>query len=998
MMKLILLLLLISGSVLAQTATLRGVITDETGAVVPSATVTANGTSGTKSVTTGNDGAYLITGLPGGDYTVQASAPDLVLPQTARITLNSGIRTLNLQLRVAATAQQVTVEDIGAPVVTVDSSNNASATILKGAELDALSDDAEDLQADLLALAGPSAGPSGGSIFVDGFSGGQLPAKESIREIRINQNPFSPQFDRIGFGRIEILTKPGTDKLRGAVSYNYMGDFWNSRNPYAAQKAPLKLNEFRGNLGGSLNHRTSFTFDGSRELVDNGSIVNAVVLDPATLAITPYTAVPAALQRRTQINPRIDYQINSNNTLTVRYMFLRNDIREAGIGSFDLPSRAYHVQNPNQVIQATETAVFGATVNETRFQYNRSTIEAVPKVQSPTIQVLGSFNGGGTTVGHLIYTQNNYELQNYTTTVHGGHAIKFGLRTRTQLVDSVSPQNFNGTFTFTGGQAPVLDPNFQPVLDPSGQEVMTTIQSIDRYQRTLRLQRLGYSAMQIQELGGGASQFTISTGNPEISGSQTDVGAFAGDEWKVRPNFTLNLGLRYEVQTNIHDRSDWAPRVGLAWAPGGSANKPAKTVLRAGFGIFYDRFALNNTLTARRYNGIVQQQYVVPNPDFFPAVPPASSLPTFGVPQVIQKVDSGLRAPYTTQSALTVERQLPAGSTLAVTYTNSGGVHILRSLDINAPLPGMYNPGDPGSGVFPLGTSNPLFLMTSSGVYNQHQLTVNINSRVNRRIALTGFYGLNQARSNSDGLGTFPANPYDYAGEYGPAATDIRHAVNVSGSIDTKWNFRFSPLLTIQSGPPFNITSGSDLYGTTLFNGRPGIATDPNKPGLIRTEYGLLDPNPTPDEQILSRNYGRGPGQMYLNLRMAKTFGFGPERGGAGRGSPRGPGGGGPGGPGGGGGFGGGAPATNHRYNMSISLSVRNFLNHTNPGPIIGNITSPLFGQANQMAAGGGFGPGVGGGGGGAGPGGGGGGGGGGVGFSENANNRRLEMQVRLTF
>jgi hypothetical protein len=190
MMKLILLLLLLSVSLLAQTATLRGVITDETGAVVPAATVTVNGAGGTKSVTTGNDGAYLITGLPGGDYTVQASAPDLVLPQAAKITVNSGIRALNLQLRVATTAQQVTVEDIGAPVVTVDSSNNASATILKGADLDALSDDVEDLQADLVALAGPSAGPSGGSIFVDGFSGGQLPAKESIREIRINQNPF----------------------------------------------------------------------------------------------------------------------------------------------------------------------------------------------------------------------------------------------------------------------------------------------------------------------------------------------------------------------------------------------------------------------------------------------------------------------------------------------------------------------------------------------------------------------------------------------------------------------------------------------------------------------------------------------------------------------------------------------------------------------------------------------------------------------------------------
>jgi hypothetical protein len=661
-MKLILSLLALSCSLSAQTTTLRGVVTDETGAVIPSATVTVNG-PGARSVTTGNDGSYSITGLPAGDYTVLASAPDLVLPQPAKVFLSTGSRTLNLQLKVAATVQQITVEeDRAAPTVSVEAANNAGAVVLKGADLDALADDREDLQADLLALAGPSAGPSGGTIFVDGFSGGELPPKESIREIRINQNPFSPEYDRIGFGRIEVLTKPGTDKLRGAASYNYMGDFWNSRNPYAAEKAPLRLNEFRGNLSGSLNHRTSFTFDGSRELIDNGSIVNAVLLDPGTLAITPYTAVPAAIQRRTQINPRVDYQLNSKNTLTVRYSYLRNDIREAGIGSFDLPSRAYHVQNPNQTVQTTETAVLGATVNETRFQYNRVSIEMTPNVQSPMIQVLGSFNGGGATTGHALSTQNNYEFQNYTTTIHGAHAIKFGVRTRTQLIDSVSPQNYNGTFTFTGGQAPALDANFQPVLDPSGQPVLTTIQSIDRYQRTLQMQQLGYSPAQIRALGGGASQFTITTGNPEISGNQTDVGAFVGDEWKLRTNFTLNLGVRYETQTNIRNWSDWAPRVGLAWAPGGSAKKQPQTVLRAGFGIFYDRFGLNNTLTARRYNGIVQQQYVVPNPDFYPVIPPPSTLATFGVPQVIQEVDSSLRAPYTMQSAFTVERQLPASS------------------------------------------------------------------------------------------------------------------------------------------------------------------------------------------------------------------------------------------------------------------------------------------------------------------------------------------------
>jgi hypothetical protein len=151
-----------------------------------------------------------------------------------------------------------------------------------------------------------------------------------------------------------------------------------------------------------------------------------------------------------------------------------------------------------------------------------------------------------------------------------------------------------------------------------------------------------------------------------------------------------------------------------------------------------------------------------------------------------------------------------------------------------------------------------------------------------------------------------------------------------------------SPFVVAQSGAPFDITSGSDLFGTTMFNGRPGLATDASKPGLVRTAYGLLDPNPTVGERVLSRNYGRGPGQFNMNLRIAKSIGFGRELGGgeqrpasAGQGATL--------AAASGRGLGGliGSPSTPHRFNLSIGLSVRNLLNHTNPGPIVGNITSP---------------------------------------------------------
>lgn len=183
--------------------------------------------------------------------------------------------------------------------------------------------------------------------------------------------------------------------------------------------------------------------------------------------------------------------------------------------------------------------------------------------------------------------------------------------------------------------------------------------------------------------------------------------------------------------------------------------------------------------------------------------------------------------------------------------------------------------------------------------------------------------------------------------------------------------------MTVQSGPPFDITTGSDFYGTTIFNARPGIATDALKPGVVQTQYGLLDPNPTPDEKLVPRNFGRGPGLISVNMRLGKTFGFGGERGGSRASSGNDGRGGGPAVMASGRGLGAfiGPASTNQRYNLSISMSARNLLNHTNPGPIIGNVTSPLFGRANQVA-----------------------GNLNGEGFSELANNRRLEMQLRFTF
>ncbi|MEO7142892.1 MAG: carboxypeptidase regulatory-like domain-containing protein, partial [Bryobacteraceae bacterium] len=509
---------------------LHGQVTDESGAIIPGATVTVTGVGVTKTATVDNRGNYSVVGLTPGTYTVRAVSPGLELGTTPAAVINPGaIATLNLQLRVATAKQEVTVQDNGGPSVSTEASNNAGALVLRGVDLEALPDDPDDLQSDLEALAGPSAGPSGPQMFIDGFTGGRLPPKESIREIRINQNPFSAEYDHVGFGRIEIFTKPGTDKYRGQAFFNFGDTTFNARNPFGpSEKAPFQTKNFGGNFSGPFSKRASFFLDFERRQIDDDAIINATTLDTNfnPLPVSQYLATP---QRRTTISPRLDYQLNSTNTLMARYTFTRNDQQNAGVGQFSLPSAGYNTLTDEQSAQVTETAVLGLkAINETRFQYIHSLVSELAANTLPTISVLQSFNGGGAQVGKSYDYQNHYEIQNYTSLNLGTHSWKFGVRVRSITEDSISPQNFGGTFTFSGGQAPVLDANNQPVLGETAQ-----ISSLESYRRTLLFQQLGYPMAQIRLLGGGPSQFSLSGGNPTAAVDQTDIGLFIGDDWRA---------------------------------------------------------------------------------------------------------------------------------------------------------------------------------------------------------------------------------------------------------------------------------------------------------------------------------------------------------------------------------------------------------------------------------------------------------------------------------
>jgi Carboxypeptidase regulatory-like domain/TonB dependent receptor len=955
-------------------ASLRGTITDPSGALVPEALVQLRGPGGEQRKTTDTSGQYTFPTLASGKYNVRVIAKGFTLGQKQALDV-SGATVFDFQLTIEAESQVINVEDeANKTAVNTDPSSNGGALVLGQKELQALSDDPDELSQQLQAMAGPGAGPEGGQIYIDGFTGGNLPPKSSIREVRINSNPFSAEYDRTGFGRIEIFTRPGTNTLHGQVFFQYNDQYFNSRSPLYVQSSslpPYKNLFFGGNLSGPIKKdKASFTLDFERRDITENAFILATDLNSS---LFPQTVNQALLtpQTRTTISPRMDYAINANNTLVVRYQNVHIGLDNQGAGSFNLPSTAYNQSTTEQDVQATETAVLSPTlINEARFQYMRTTSAYSGAGDAPSISVLDAFTSGSATVGNSNNHTNKSELSNMTTLTHGTHTIKWGARLRQSFNNDVTVNNFNGTFTFLGGPGEAFDANGQPV--PGTSVELTALQA---YQLTLLLQQQGLSAAQIRAAGGGASFFSMGAGTPLTRVSQFDIGLYANDDWRIKPNLTLSYGLRYETQTNIGDFGDWSPRLGIAWGFDGRANKPAKTVLRAGFGVFYDRVPDTDTLNAIRYNGVTQESYLIPNPGFFPSVPSLSSLAGTVQPQTLQLLASDLRAPRTYQANIGVDRQINKYVRLSANYINSRGVHLLRQTDANAPLP--------GTDIYPYGDDTVRILTESVGFSRTSQFF--INPTVNyKKLFMFGFYALSYGEDDNEGL---PANPYNLRAEWGPSSFgDVRSRAVLGTGIPLPWKITATPFFNVSSGTPYNITTGlPDPDGDGNAVQRPALvdlSASACTGASLRFEpgFGCFNLNPTPGTHTIGRNAGRGPGVVNLSMRLSRTWGFGsfgesgtgdpnappPGMGGArngpGPGGPGGPGGGGP--PGGGppGGPGGGGPppglfgsSSPKRYNLTLSIMAMNVLNHPNFASPNGDLSSPFFGQSLSLQ--GGFGP-----------------------------------------
>ena len=425
-------------------ASLRGVVTDPSGALVPGALVQLRGPGGEQRATTDISGQYSFPSLRPGRYLVRVIVQGFSVSQKANLEITSPT-SLDVQLAIAAGAQVVNVEDEAGRVGT-DPASNASAIVLGEKELEALSDDPDELMQQLQAMAGPASGPNGGQIYIDGFGGRSLPAKSSIREVRINSNPLSPEYDKPGFGRVEIFTKPGTDKLRGQAFIQYNKEALNSRSPLLAQatRPPYQQRFYGLSLTGPIKkQKASFGFDFERRSIDENAFIYATALD-ANLNVQNINQGIVTPQMRTTITPRLDYMINPGNTLVVRYQDTRVELDKEGAGGFSLASKAYDQKNTENTVQLTETAVLSAkTINETRFQYMRTKLSNSGDNSIPAISVQGAFDGGGPQIGNSGNTNQRWELTNMTTRTHGAllQQLDQGLWPPHVQVGSAAPPN-----------------------------------------------------------------------------------------------------------------------------------------------------------------------------------------------------------------------------------------------------------------------------------------------------------------------------------------------------------------------------------------------------------------------------------------------------------------------------------------------------------------------------------------------------------------------------
>ena len=872
---------------------LSGTVQDSSGAVIPGADVKVDGdqgqtsgslsqTSGSLSQTSGSDGRFRLPCVAPGPHHLTVTAPGFV---TAVQDLSARFP-LDLHITLVP-SESITVEvDADAPTSQPPPGGINGAT-LSGAQLNTLADDPDDLQRELQQLAATGGGsPSGTVISVDGFQDDSpLPPKSSIARVEVNPDLFSaenrqPSYDG---GHIEIFTRPGAKNFHGSLFTTNSSHWMNARDPFSDAPAAIGKQRYGFTLNGPVRKQGSnFALALEHRSIDEFTVVNAITLDAAGNQISTVANVPVP-QRLWVGSARVDAQLGPKNIAFASYSANVNHLSNVGAGGTSLIETGYDSGLYDHILRFSNTTTLSPNLlHEGRVSIDfRGEID-VPNSSAPQVQVAGAFTGGGASIGQQRLHQVRTEWDDDFLYTHGKYSLKAGL----QLFDYVERQalttNFNGTYIFGGGTAPVLDSNNHATA------ATATITGIEQYRRTL-----------LSLPGGTPTQYSSVAGTAEVDFTEFYPAFFVQNDIKLRPDLSLSVGLRYFYASVPFQDSGFTPRFGLQWAPGGSKT----LVLKAHLGLFSGHSPNGLQATEAellRQDGTARVTSLVYNPTFGSPVTGGST-----VVHAVRTLAPNYNSNQSLSAELGADKTLPFGFTVSASLQSIRIWHQERTINVNTPLDG--SPTGPRPGALNL---NVLQLQSTGDGAGDIEFAGIGNQKLKAIQFFVGALRLHILSDADDNAFSTPQSSSSHAGEYSLDSGQSlwQNFANVAVHLPRK--VVLSSNYYGNGNQPFNITTGFDNNGDGDFNDRPQFAR-PGQAGAVATPFGMLVA--TGGFGVLARNRASLPWSFHVDANIQRAFALTRN------------------------------PKADHQQTLTANVRSSNLLNHTNVTAESGVLGSPLF-------------------------------------------------------
>ena len=737
------------------TGSIRVLVLDQSGAAIVGATlsvIAANAKPGTEArVAKANEqGEAIVDRLAPGKYLIQVESVGFETVQMADVNVRRGRQEKrDAVLPIAGYLEEVEVTRDK----TDQNLNDNFSSALTPEQIDALPDDEEEMAEQLQQMAGP-----GAVLRVNGFSGGRLPPKSQIAEIRFRFDPYSAENHEAGFPRVDIRTRPGNGNWRNNATFTFRDESMNARNAFAPEKTPEQARRYQYSMDGPIaKGKTSFSFNvGGMNAYDTETIralgLNGEIIEDA---VAPPTD-------RLNLNARLEHAIDKNNMLRAEYSRNTNDQDLLGVGGFDLYERAYSrdVVN-NQVRLSTNGPLpwWSKARNELRFEVGWDDSRSSSQSDALTLNIQESVVRGGAQVSGGRTSRTIQVADNVDFAVGKKHAMRTGFLVEGGRYRSDENRNYTGTFTFASNDA---------------------------------------------FLAGNALQFSRRIGDPLIEYTAFQFGVYVQDDIRVRKNLLVSAGLRYEAQTHIGDNVNLQPRTSFAWTP----FKSGSTTVRGGFGVFNDWYEDSLYEQALRLDGERQVDQIVPNPPF----PDVDQNAGRVIPPSITRVSSALVLPTIARTSFGVEHAFASWAQFRSNWFYQHTDDAYRAVNLNAPV----------GGVRPVPTVGNITFVDAIGAAESQGIDLSMNlNYAPKRIFGAINYRLAKAMNDGDSATSFPENGTDIDAEWGPSRNDVRHRVFGFVSMPLRFGLRTNLNMRYESGVPYNITTGIDNNGDTVLNDRP---------------------------------------------------------------------------------------------------------------------------------------------------------------------------------